>query len=702
MSQFGKPKSDTLDFWVKFAKQYSLSSLVTVIPDPQLRALVGEATLEGEKDSGKALNAQFRNFLGTLSSPHFTLPDYGAWLLEQLTSGSGSWKLNAVLDAGLAYPRPGVVIDSKRKSSLFGANFGAYGLGAVHCKCIEQLVRALDMPVLGINVLSVMTKAGANPLLEGRDPTERPIGELIRMRAVLSDLISIMYLQVIQSVVYDARWHYPFLKRCSNALRKKKNVNRELLLKDQEYIESLEKVMKLPLHQILAYAAHGPSTAQAIGLFGKKKCSIVSGAKGLPEVDIIKAFSKSTPDVSFDMLMAYENVLMLGAQQAASVIGKATKSNTAVENVGRLRTRTTWSEFASSDKLWDWREIAIAISEGGFDGIIQIVAGKLGWSAAPAEDWSPLDFWGSQFAMTDGDTYTQTYATVLAGLTPVLALNNRFAFGANAVLLHQWNTTPQSDKYGGQITYCTATVAGRFNSPIAERIEEHTITSGEWMGELHAQVMWLPPDPTAAVSDPVVASLYTYFDAKSSVGFLNRWVDGVPRPAPAPPKGKPVVPGALLPLPDSVRWPDWMPWAQASVPTMNDEKVRELLTDWKAVWGNDLTPAQTTTFMVSDDGFRQRFPLAVEWGTRTKELYYYNSSGLVYGRTEFHGVQYRDGHSAESLDWSHTPAKYEKMISDMVSMWRSTGAGGVIDTEIGETQPFLEPSVTFSGVELND
>jgi hypothetical protein len=702
MSPLAGSDNQLLAHWAGITRAHDLSALARVMPDPQLRALVSGAayTPVGSKTS-LDLGNLFREFLGNLVSTHFVATDYSKWMAQRLTADN--WAATWVVDPTLGYPRPSFSFGEKRTGTSIAANFGAFGLASVQAKAMESFVRTLDMPMLSVSLLSEMTRSAKeiSPLFEGRDPTERPIGEFRRVSVIMSEVVTMTLAQMLTSLVYDARWHLPFIELCSALFRSQRVVQSKLLQADEDLLRAVRYIAAYPLHPLLAWCAAGPSNAEAIGLYGRKKAWIASSASGLPLIEADDLIAASKPSTGFPLVTLYEQVLQFGVRQAVQFVNRS-ENATAEPATDGLET-PSWPTFAQSVGLFDWREIASALMSSGADGLIQIMGKKMHWTDAnDGEPLGLLDFWGSQFAMTDGDAYTRPFSQVVAGAVPVLSLNAKAAYPIDPYHLKTWNRSDLVNGYGGSIKYCAATIVGLFNSNLPERAEESIIPSGMGMGEQHAEMRWLPPVLGQSILDPVTSGQMLYWSMRSPVGYANRWWSGViddnnnaQRPA----------------MPPHSRWSDWAPYSYDDAGLVTDglpqarERYNELITEWGTVFGKQLEQAQNVSYLVSADHFRMRFPVQVDWANRSAvdptALYYVDLNGMVSSRTLPHGWVEGDSTSIDELEWTAgSPKSLEDKVISMVNMWDVPGLGGVVSLEVGTIAPARTKSNTFAGVEF--
>lgn len=641
------------------------------------------------------LSDELRRFLGLLASPFQYTEDFSEFLKAGLVSSG--WTVMDAVDPQLMYARPqATLIDTRGANFTFPANFGILGLSSTTAQGIEGLVRQLDMPVIGINTLSSLTRTARNVLLEGRDPSEKPLGVLASVRAVAIDLVAIVYAQMLQTVAYEARWHYPLVKRYYEALKRAPNIPAAVLVLNEEFMASYEQLRKLPINTALGWLASGTSSVSAIGAFGKKSCLLGSSMDGLPTANsVIDVMVANGPVPTVYSLDVYIDVLTLGVRQATNIMDVAAGKAALPVTVDGLRTRVPWKDFATSDTLWDPREVAAAIANSGAAGIIDTIAARLGWTSTPELEVGTLDFWGSNFTLTDGDSYTKPYGQVLYGLTPVLNLNSRRLLALSPYQDDDWNRSALVSNYGGPIIMSPATVKGMFNTPTGMRLEQEIVPSGGWMGEAHAQPVYLPPFPGAVNADPQTKLTLLYYSSKNPVGYADRWatdevqtvqIPGVPVPTP-------------VTLPTGARWPNWYPMLVGLI--SSSYTPTQFYQDWKTVFGHNLKQAQAVQYLSSDEGFRMRYPIAVDWGTTIcHRLFYYDVYSAFTAISSYNGFVEWEAQLIDLIDWKYGPEQLEGILESMTAMWRDKHQGGVMDIEIGTVEKVAIPGETFSGVRV--
>jgi hypothetical protein len=270
------------------------------------------------------------------------------------------------------------------------------------------------------------------------------------------------------------------------------------------------------------------------------------------------------------------------------------------------------------------------------------ISRALGWGGAIGAPSMYIEAGGADFVLSDGDFYSHSPLSVLAGLRPAISVANKKAMGLSVRFDEHFNTGPDSDAVTlkdnrsedpVKIKWSTLTFTGHMSATKgAVALTRFYMPPGMQMGEQGGETRFI----SGGTSDPLAMEIMQFFKTQSPDGFVRHWY------------GEPAE--RVSRIDDHVLYmrTSWDSWTENADP----KKTQEVLI---SKYGPDNIESQNTTgpdLFIFRDAWNMRTPVQL---ARTYELELYNELGELRVVFPYDGhLMYNDtlelGDSVSSVD----------------------------------------------------
>lgn len=601
-------------------QQQQLVDFLHVQVDAQSRTMLPEhAELRGAVvKTLELLTARFRAVM-----------DYGEYVRGLLQSCQ--WSGTSVMLPALAYGRPHYGF-----ASLASSNHVKWldclkvpGGGAIGHEPIVNGLLAIDSVRFDSRLIS---KYEADTRIDGRSPTERPVGEMRKMVKLTSQLVSTYGPYEIQPQLLWSGWHDGFWEWMAALVRARHQQSAEIIraLDDEE--KSRAFCMQRQQHDLISAVTSLSRNRRAIGHYGEKPLVTMAKSSGLEQVEKM-------------------NVMLSDPGQRDTLAVKLVDQF--VSHLMSSQRKMTWGQVMDEQGFISYREFAYALSTIGFSIEWDEQASLLNWKQLSLTAGT-VDYFGADFAFTDGEAYSKPIGHCVAGFSPVLALNNRKAYGAEIALTKSWNVSPSDEKkgIGGTIEYSVVTAKGYLEVRTGLAHERHTLPASAWMGEETARPRFL-----LDTTDEGQQAIKTYYTAQSPEGYVQRMY--------TPSRGR------VNDTNKTFFQRDWDAVATSSA----DEVARLAMQGlYLAEFGGQVRSASETEYVYSDEGFLQRIPIK---SSRNGHLYYASVHGDVYAKLNQRGNVLFSGETSMDITLDQGTSEIEAVVDIHNDRMQAAELGGL-------------------------
>lgn len=535
--------------------------------------------------------------------------------------------------------------------SLLEKSWMVQGLGtATHNPYVEGLI-AVDRARWSANLIARFT---ADTKIEGRAPTERPAGEMLRQRELLTSLTKLYFLYEVQDALHWMRHHHEWFTMWAEVVRRSPVIQDEVLKRLDIELAAREALMAIPVHDLIHAAVSGLPTTQAVGHFGQKKAIHVFPLSDLELEELTVRFTASKLPEGID--------------------GKSLF----IEHLMRPQRPISWIGFCKEKGWVSYSEMLSALRDATVFGDIKLTAGLLQWGEIKV-DTDVIDYYGADFAFSDGKFCSKRPGHVAYGFSPILGLNNRKAYGYSVEYEQEFNTAVQNDNdgTGGRQEWSVITVPGYLEVLTPERLERNNLPFSASMGEADAEPRFL-----RNLNDDVASALQKWFEERSQSGYLLEWYPAVVRSAPRDPSTNVSTnPNFWQRSWDAESWA--APTAQAP------EKMQRL---YLKEFGSAVTPADNMQIAYSKEGFYMRMPVRA---SRTKRLIYMTPTGKLLACCNQRGYVRKSGTASLTIALPHDLADLDRVVDMQKGIWQLPTIGG-----ISNPQAFTIPQVIIGSAPM--
>lgn len=359
--------------------------------------------------------------------------DYGGDLADKLLEYH-NWTETHVAMPALGYPRRPLL------SPAFSGELGPMQLPSeCHPWAVgfAALCWELDRPKLNPHSIPEFKT------IAGHDVKSKPVGAILHLQGQMETVIAIPMLYTLQGTAMMARLYEPYYRMAAaHALRR--NPNSQYII--DQWFAHFERVKAIPLHPLAALVASSTQAVRANTAYGEHDLVLVTDAGSYPYID--GAFTDAVSQECYDMSLALWG-------DCVSPRGDASVMTTSVTALSkRLRSVSPYEKHFSN------------------------IATKLGWSSAPQFKIGTINTVHADFALCNGQMYSEEPSKALAGYMPVLSMGNQLGAGFSPervephfnVALQKWSVM----------------VVDGYQSPTSTEAmyARTTVTAGMWMGEV--------------------------------------------------------------------------------------------------------------------------------------------------------------------------------------------------------------------------
>lgn len=591
----------------------------------------------------------YQSLIGQMTRVFKPVTDYGMHMREILNDISLSDEV--IMMPAFAYGRPYLNLPrSKSRSDLPDSpipDVTCPGLQLAHCAPMIRTCLAVDLPRWSTNLIPKFTR---DTRIEGSSAYDRPEGEMKRQREMIKKLAVIFYLYMLQPILFHVRSVAPFRQALASLIRQRENVLPEVLEALAWEDEAENNLLSLPVHDLISAATSGVGTTSANGHFGVKASFLAFPMDIEGVVDLAKQYGVRTNGRGF--------------HESADIVGAYIdhlRESRKIENMRSL----TWQELCSSDEWFTLREVSSALFNKAVFSEVGEVAGLLGWSNVTV-DCDMVDYYGADFAMTDGHMCQKRPGHILYGFSPSLGLNNRLAYAYDVVINRQFNVAKMTNsRVGGSIEWSCLPVRGYLDTGTAEITERVLLPLSACMGEEGVTPRFLLGD-----EDDDSAFLRSYWRSRSPKGFLREWYPAVS----APTEGPLAAEAALI------SWQQTSWDAQARTVQI-DVSAATMLSTYLNIFseaGSDYVESGGEIHLAEADKqaglyFYLRVPVKK---ARTDRLLYLAPTGVVIGKCDARGVIELSSEALDSVSLPYDFAALDVLIDTLKQSWLIPGTGG--------------------------
>lgn len=645
----------SISFWRKYVRTTEPHVYLSATSDD-----LGRAKSALEESVFKRLSA----LLTQINAQFLTVPDYGSFVDAALQSVG--WNKEAVMLPALSYAKPhfthGPIESATEEELMLAASNGGDEINFTHvnqlaaswllpglnrpgqASLVEGLI-AMDQPRWQTGLIPDLS---AGVKIEQINVTERPRGEMLRWRKLVAALAKPFLLTEIQPLVRGARARQPFIRWVTAAIKLMPQIDRIVAEEVQRYGAAIDLIANMPAHEVISYTTAGLGTLRGIGQFGiKPAVPMVAGSEnGLTGLDELKVTVESVHGDGelFRLAETFLNYL---------------RHNEAVN--------LHWIDLCALDGWVDARSAVFALQELGMITSSADTVAALGWREA-ACTLGTIDFAGADYAITDGERWTEPASQVALGLTPSVGLNNRKAYAEFTDLNKAWNITSNPERSAGPMEYSVCLVKGHLSAlKSGVRYERNFVVESAHLGEDGDE-----PTPLNGDLEDMHAALRNYFAARSPLGYLRKWYPHVQAKYPVDAAGERQKDkdGRLLPV--SARNPYWLEtvWdAQGSSAWSAKDKMQTL---YLSEFNSDIVPADNMIVIHRDAGFNIRYPVKFARGTR---LFYAYPDGTLFAYMDQRGAVLTAANMG-TVSLMHDNSEIDTFSDLMSEKWNLSSVGG--------------------------